>query len=672
MARSKRGNRSCNVNPGNTLNRGGYKQEPSQRPAPTAGTSGSRNREYLYEHKTTSDKHNNSGSTLADIARKTSVHDHSSWSERSQLRNKPVQFISRGPSNLLESNFPIEPNVDFLNALTAGSADQGETHAKAGFKSQNLPALNHTTGNSDKPSYMNILSSPTGPIADHNTCTENLFIIDTVGEKTTSKGRRTPPVKIPQRHSSPDSSSADEVILFQGRKSHGRVMSITGMSHKLSLPRVTSTTFQYPSDDATCSLVNTSQPLMSKEESSPLEKKEQNCVSLDNEEDVLLDYICNIRENDELGNIYRQSQNIGHAVSGSDEDHFLGSSQSDDETHDVSYVSNQDGCQLSSENGSMSDLRFTDRHKANENDDIDNSSDDQDSLAASVSNPMLGPSSAVSMHSSTEPCAWSMKRMSHTLSQEQVDFDFMDWNRPSVQRVKKSKGARADYVPFDNCDSDLERQLQVAWNNDRQRKKERKQQREERRALGMLQKRAARDDLRLKYPFGMTITQVADELREYLEQKKEIIIFPPMDLHARKTVHELANTFNIKSKSVGKAEQRRPSLYRTTRTVSYSEATFDRAVRQVRRKFLPRADKKGKSKPLSKKQNRSSASKTAANYQEGEIVGAAAPELGIGNRGRAMLEKMGWSLGTALGAEDNKGILQPVSLAMKRSKAGLG
>lgn len=36
-----------------------------------------------------------------------------------------------------------------------------------------------------------------------------------------------------------------------------------------------------------------------------------------------------------------------------------------------------------------------------------------------------------------------------------------------------------------------------------------------------------------------------------------------------------------------------------------------------------------------------------------------------------MLEKMGWSSGTALGA-DNKGILQPVTQTMKRNKAGLG
>ena len=63
---------------------------------------------------------------------------------------------------------------------------------------------------------------------------------------------------------------------------------------------------------------------------------------------------------------------------------------------------------------------------------------------------------------------------------------------------------------------------------------------------------------------------------------------------------------------------------------------------------------------------------STATYRDGEIVGAAAPELGIENKGRQMLEKMGWSSGTALGALNNKGILQPVASVVKTTKAGLG
>jgi hypothetical protein len=59
-------------------------------------------------------------------------------------------------------------------------------------------------------------------------------------------------------------------------------------------------------------------------------------------------------------------------------------------------------------------------------------------------------------------------------------------------------------------------------------------------------------------------------------------------------------------------------------------------------------------------------------YKNGDIIGGLAPELGVENKGRAMLEKMGWSHGTALGAENNKGILQPVTAVVKTGKSGLG
>lgn len=146
------------------------------------------------------------------------------------------------------------------------------------------------------------------------------------------------------------------------------------------------------------------------------------------------------------------------------------------------------------------------------------------------------------------------------------------------------------------------------------------------------------------------------------------ITLPPMDKHARKMIHELASRFNVKSKSIGKADQRRPTLYRTKRTLRFDDEAFDLAVRRTERRYFPRLDFKGKSS--SGQSTR--AGYAEAGYRDGEIVGASAPELSSENRGRAMLEKMGWSIGTALGSADNKGILLPVTQTMKRSKAGLG
>lgn len=143
-----------------------------------------------------------------------------------------------------------------------------------------------------------------------------------------------------------------------------------------------------------------------------------------------------------------------------------------------------------------------------------------------------------------------------------------------------------------------------------------------------------------------------------------------MDLHARKTIHELANQFKIKSKSAGKADQRRTTLFRTRTTMPYVESTFENAIGRVSRRQLHRPDSKKKRAP--NKGATMGGGHAAASYRDGEIVGGEAAELGIENRGRAMLEKMGWSSGTALGAAHNKGILQPVTHTMKRSKTGLG
>lgn len=59
-------------------------------------------------------------------------------------------------------------------------------------------------------------------------------------------------------------------------------------------------------------------------------------------------------------------------------------------------------------------------------------------------------------------------------------------------------------------------------------------------------------------------------------------------------------------------------------------------------------------------------------YRDGDIVGQHAAELGVENKGRAMLEKMGWSKGMALGSGENKGIMVPITHVVKKTKAGLG
>jgi hypothetical protein len=69
---------------------------------------------------------------------------------------------------------------------------------------------------------------------------------------------------------------------------------------------------------------------------------------------------------------------------------------------------------------------------------------------------------------------------------------------------------------------------------------------------------------------------------------------------------------------------------------------------------------------------KSRAGKSSLVLREGDIVGQHAAEIGVENKGRAMLEKMGWSKGMSLGTSETKGIVVPLMHVVKKTKAGLG
>lgn len=145
-----------------------------------------------------------------------------------------------------------------------------------------------------------------------------------------------------------------------------------------------------------------------------------------------------------------------------------------------------------------------------------------------------------------------------------------------------------------------------------------------------------------------------------------------MTKQRRKLIHELANALNLKSQSRGHGLSRFPVLNKTARTPRYTPKTISNVDELLSgRKFNRRLFKSwGTEVPKFSQAKRGKSG--AASYMDGDVVGASAPEIGAENRGRAMLEKMGWSTGTALGAADNKGILQPVAQVVKNSRAGLG
>lgn len=263
-------------------------------------------------------------------------------------------------------------------------------------------------------------------------------------------------------------------------------------------------------------------------------------------------------------------------------------------------------------------------------------------------------------------------------------FDVMDHERPSLR--KKPKGRRGQ-LPLELSDSDLEQTIHAAWENDRTKKKIRKQEREELRAQGLLAKNG-KVDMKAKYRGGMTIDQVRAEIRDFLLSSTERYVppnqlfsvvsnlfslsLPPMAQKERKVIHEIANVFKLKSKSIGSGTSRYPVLYRTARTLKYDEGSLSIIdITLSSKRFFPRLDRATKrGVPVNKPRGFAGA---AVSYRDGEIVGAAAPEIGQDNKGRAMLEKMGWSTGTVLGAVNNtRGIVQPVTQIVKTGKAGLG
>jgi hypothetical protein len=146
-------------------------------------------------------------------------------------------------------------------------------------------------------------------------------------------------------------------------------------------------------------------------------------------------------------------------------------------------------------------------------------------------------------------------------------------------------------------------------------------------------------------------------------------------------VHLVASQLKLKSSSAGSGDNRHPVLYRTGRTI-FNDQVFDSAMNRLsKRPFFPRADvdadfvrQHARLHPINtnRQRDRTLRSNNAVSYREGEVVGQHAAELGSENKGRLLLEKMGWSKGMALGTLGNKGIMVPIAHTMKKGKAGLG
>ncbi|EON65151.1 hypothetical protein W97_04388 [Coniosporium apollinis CBS 100218] len=264
----------------------------------------------------------------------------------------------------------------------------------------------------------------------------------------------------------------------------------------------------------------------------------------------------------------------------------------------------------------------------------------------------------------------SASLMADVLEQDPYNgFDIMDFERPSI---KKPKGRQAE-MPFELSDDELQTTLRNTWEADRKKKRRQKAEREELRAQGLLgKKNKFKSDLNARYSEGMNIAQLRLEIEEFVRSSHTSRALPPMDKRGRALVHQFASPLGLKSKSVGSGKSRFTTLIKTSHTREFDDRLFSKVEARMTRSFLPRMDKKaGKGRVVPRRSGGGGVT-AGVSYTDGEVVGANAPELGVGNKGRALLEKMGWTQGTALGALNNKGILQPIAHTVKTGKAGLG
>ena len=247
-------------------------------------------------------------------------------------------------------------------------------------------------------------------------------------------------------------------------------------------------------------------------------------------------------------------------------------------------------------------------------------------------------------------------------------FDIMDTERPSLKLKKKG---RRGQMPPELEDVDLNEQLRKSWAADRAKKRVKKAEREELRRQGLLGRKGKSVNVQVKYKGGFGMDDILEEVREFLLDDRQTLSLPPMESHLRAVFHQISASFGLNSRSRGDGQDRFTIFSKASRTTNFTDAEIDRIILKKgfhKRLRGPLQNQKGPRGSTFRSGNRV---RPQVGYQDGETVGANAPELGPENRGHALMMKMGWAKGKGLGAGGNEGILQPIAHTVKTNKAGL-
>ena len=145
---------------------------------------------------------------------------------------------------------------------------------------------------------------------------------------------------------------------------------------------------------------------------------------------------------------------------------------------------------------------------------------------------------------------------------------------------------------------------------------------------------------------------------------------PPMHRLARKIVHTLAHAYNLSSQSHGSGQSRYTTLFKTSSTESTPLNEHKISAILKRTAWIGPTEGSLRGGKSYTRGDGETPSRGIKKHRDGDIVGGDAKEISSDNRGRVMLEKLGWRSGMGLGAE-GEGMKLPVFAVVKASKSGL-
>ncbi|KAI8341840.1 hypothetical protein BC941DRAFT_414661 [Chlamydoabsidia padenii] len=152
--------------------------------------------------------------------------------------------------------------------------------------------------------------------------------------------------------------------------------------------------------------------------------------------------------------------------------------------------------------------------------------------------------------------------------------------------------------------------------------------------------------------------------------------FAPMSKHNRKQLHQLAVSYNLKSKSIGTGKTRTPIITKTDRTFIPTDRRYiDRFIRNSQSAMTTPSTQKHrmtdttrgkKAMDDGKKMNSDLGPST-----HGTVVAHNAAPITESNVGHRMLAAMGWKAGSGLGS-NQEGITDPIEAVIRGKRRGLG